>query len=204
MGNYLLHKKVINVKLFNGSNVIVEKPKIFTNGNYKDFGYGFYCTSIEKQAKHWAITKRNSHIVNVYNYDENHALKMVCFKEKNEEWLDFIVNCRRGIKHDCDIVEGPMADDTIWNYVEDYVNGEISRTAFWELVKFKYPMHQIVFCNETALKQIKYEGAITMTNKYFDDEEIVENDLFFMCYMIEKIARILHQRNKYVVNATLF
>lgn len=40
-----------------------------------------------------------------------------------------------------------------------------------------------------------------MTNKYFDDEEIVENDLFFMCYMIEKIARILHQRNKYVVNS---
>lgn len=39
-----------------------------------------------------------------------------------------------------------------------------------------------------------------MTNKYFEDEEIVENDLFYICYMIEKVARKLHQRNKYVVN----
>lgn len=40
-----------------------------------------------------------------------------------------------------------------------------------------------------------------MTNKYFPDEEIKVNDLFFICYMIERIARRLHQRNKYVVNA---
>ncbi|MCD7893401.1 MAG: hypothetical protein LUG60_06825 [Erysipelotrichaceae bacterium] len=39
-----------------------------------------------------------------------------------------------------------------------------------------------------------------MKNKYFEDEEIVENDLFYVCYMIERVARKLHQHNKYVVN----
>ena len=39
-----------------------------------------------------------------------------------------------------------------------------------------------------------------MTNKFFPDEDITENDLYFMCYIIERIARELHQRNKYVVN----
>ena len=39
-----------------------------------------------------------------------------------------------------------------------------------------------------------------MKNKFFPDEEITENDLYFVCYMIERIARELHQRNKYVVN----
>lgn len=39
-----------------------------------------------------------------------------------------------------------------------------------------------------------------MKNKYFPDEEIEENDLFFVCSMIERVARQLHQRNKYVVN----
>ncbi len=73
-----------------------------------------------------------------------------------EEWLDFIVDCRRGIRHDYDIVEGPMADDTIWNFIEDFVKGEISRAAFWELVKFKRPTHQIVFCSQKALDCIKY------------------------------------------------
>lgn len=39
-----------------------------------------------------------------------------------------------------------------------------------------------------------------MKNKYFPDEEITANDLFFMCYMIECVARNLHQRNNYIVN----
>ncbi|MFI3208210.1 MAG: hypothetical protein R3Y40_03670 [Eubacteriales bacterium] len=40
-----------------------------------------------------------------------------------------------------------------------------------------------------------------MTNIYFQDEEIQEDDLYFVCYMIERIARRLKQRNSYVVNA---
>ncbi len=40
-----------------------------------------------------------------------------------------------------------------------------------------------------------------MKNKYFPEEEIETNDLYFICYMIERVARHLKQRNKYVVNA---
>lgn len=39
------------MKLYNGSAFKIENPKILTSGFYKDFGYGFYCTNIEKQAK---------------------------------------------------------------------------------------------------------------------------------------------------------
>ncbi len=38
-----------------------------------------------------------------------------------------------------------------------------------------------------------------MTNIFFPDEQVTENDLYFVCYMIERIARRLHQRNQYVV-----
>ena len=40
-----------------------------------------------------------------------------------------------------------------------------------------------------------------MTNKFFPEEQITENDLYFLCYMIEPIARKLHQENKYVVTS---
>ncbi|NFO14930.1 hypothetical protein FDB34_12150 [Clostridium botulinum] len=40
-----------------------------------------------------------------------------------------------------------------------------------------------------------------MMNVFFKDEEITENDLYFMCYIIERIARTLHTRNRNVVNA---
>ena len=39
-----------------------------------------------------------------------------------------------------------------------------------------------------------------MKNRYFAEEEIRSDDLFFICYMVERIARKLRQRNRYVVN----
>ena len=114
----------------------------------------------------------------VYSYTEDNRLNICRFSEMSETWLDFIVACRSGKEHDFDIVEGPIADDTIWDYIEDFTAGNISREAFWTLVEFKYPTHQIVFCTEEAVKTL----------------------LYFLCYMIERIARKIHQRNKYVVN----
>ena len=40
-----------------------------------------------------------------------------------------------------------------------------------------------------------------MTNKFFPEDQIRENDLYFLCYMIERVAKKLHQRNKYIVNS---
>lgn len=40
-----------------------------------------------------------------------------------------------------------------------------------------------------------------MKNKYFTDEDITKNDLYFICYMIERVARHIKQKNSYVVNS---
>mgnify|MGYP002282593212 FL=1 len=145
--------------IYHGSNTAVEKPRILINGHYKDFGYGFYCTDIEKQAKRWALTRRGASVVSHYQYVKSKELKILEFPDMTEESLQFVVECRSGIEHDYDIVEGPMADDQIWDYVEDYLNKKITKEAFWELVKFKYPTHQIVFCTERALETIHFEGS---------------------------------------------
>lgn len=144
------------MKIYHGSSVEVPVPQIKVTGFYNDFGFGFYCTQLEKQARRWAVTKRTRHIVNVYEYRADESLRVKCFETMTEEWLDFIVACRKGISHDYDIVEGPMADDAIWDYVEDLMSGRITREAFWVLAKFKYPMHQIVFCTENALHTLTY------------------------------------------------
>ena len=148
--------------VYHGSNVVVAQPKILINGHYKDFGFGFYCTNIEKQAKRWALTKRGVSIVNKYTYLQNKELNICAFPEMTEDWLQFVVDCRRGKEHNYDVVEGPMADDQIWDYVEDYMSGSISKAAFWELVKFKYPTHQIVFCTEDAIKTLHFEGSTAL------------------------------------------
>lgn len=38
-----------------------------------------------------------------------------------------------------------------------------------------------------------------MSNIYFPDEKITYNDLYYVCYMIERVARSIKQRNRYVV-----
>lgn len=147
--------------IYRGSNVVVENPQIIVTGFYKDFGYGFYCTSIEKQARKWALTKRGNSYVSLYKYQPTEGLNILSFPKMTDEWLDFVVDCRRGIKHDYDIVEGPMADDQIWDYVEDFMEGIITREAFWVLAKFKYPTHQIVFCTQISLESIAFERSIS-------------------------------------------
>lgn len=39
-----------------------------------------------------------------------------------------------------------------------------------------------------------------MTNIYFPDEKIEKDDVYFICYMIERVSRKIHQKNSYVVN----
>lgn len=145
--------------IYHGSNVEVAHPRILQNGFYKDFGYGFYCTNFEKQAKRWAITRNGKSIVNRYQYHDDPTLKKLSFHKMTDEWLDFVAACRNGKEHGYDIVEGPMADDQIWNYVENFLSGKISREIFWGLVKFDYPTHQIVFCTQDALKTLTFERS---------------------------------------------
>lgn len=145
--------------VYHGSNVEVAVPRILQNGFYKDFGYGFYCTNYEKQAKRWAMTKKGESVINRYEYELCMDLKILSFDNMTDEWLDFVAKCRMGIEHNYDIVEGPMADEQIWNFVEGFIDGRIPRKAFWELVKFNYPTHQIVFCTEEALKTLTFKGS---------------------------------------------
>ena len=115
---------------------------------------------MRKQAERWATRYGKMGYVNLYEYCPDERLKMLKFDKMTEEWLDFIAACRIGKAHDYDIVEGPMADDTIFNYVQGFIDGKYSRTAFWELAKFKHPTHQISFHTARALTTLKFMEGI--------------------------------------------
>lgn len=142
--------------LYHGSKEIVEFPEIRIPKYHKDFYYGFYCTVYPEQAIRWATRFNGQGYLNEYEYKLDHDLKVKIFSEMTEEWLDFIVSCRMGNSHDYDIVEGPMADDTIFNYVQNFTDGKISREAFWALARFKKPTHQISFHTARALATLKF------------------------------------------------
>ena len=147
------------MELYHGNGTVVEFPEIRKTKYTKDFSWGFYCTKSYEQAYRWAERRHEEGIVNTYSYTENSNLKILKFTEMTDEWLDFIAECRSGKIHDYDIVEGPMADDTIWNFVNEYLSGNITREVFWEYAKFKHPTHQISFHSLKALDCLKFERS---------------------------------------------
>ena len=143
------------MKVYHGGYKVVEIPEIVKSKFPKDFGEGFYCTELEEQAVRWA-NRYDTAVVSAFEYTPDENINVLAFEEMTEEWLDFIVDCRSGKKHNFDIVTGAMANDQIYNYISDYIDGILTREQFWVLAKFKYPTHQICFCNEKALKTLQF------------------------------------------------
>ena len=83
-------------------------------------------------------------------------MNIKAFEDYTDEWLEFVVKCRSGNTHEYDVVIGPMADDTIYDYIEAYTQGQMNKQKFFELMKFKYPTHQISFHTIKALDCINF------------------------------------------------
>ena len=144
--------------VYHGSYTAIQKPEIRIGKNTKDFGAGFYCTTIHEQALRWAKRYTQS-IVNKYTVRLDTSLDILEFKEMTDAWLDFIIDCRYGKPHKHDIVIGAMANDQIYNFVADYMDGILTREQFWVLAKFKYPTHQINFCSNAALRCLEFVSS---------------------------------------------
>lgn len=144
--------------VYHGGYCPVITPEIRTGKYTKDFGTGFYCTIIKEQAQRWA-RRYKTPTVSIYDLRLDTQLDILEFPEMTDQWLDFIVDCRYGVPHDHDIVIGAMADDQIYNYVADFMDGVITREQFWALAKFKYPTHQICFCSDAALRCLTFRTS---------------------------------------------
>ncbi|MCD8156550.1 MAG: DUF3990 domain-containing protein [Clostridiales bacterium] len=150
--------------IYHGSYMAVEHPRIIKRRNTKDFGMGFYCTIIREQAERWA-RKYDTPVLSTYTVRMSDELNILEFKDMSEEWLDFIIACRRGEPHNYDIVIGTMANDQIYNYISDYIDGILTRNQFWTLARFKYPTHQICFCTQSALLCLEFVGSEEVSEK---------------------------------------
>jgi len=147
------------MELLHASGVEVRDPMIIRTKFTKDFSWGFYCTNHYEQARKWALRKKPQPTLNYFEYVENKSLRVLKFEETNDDWLEFVANCRRGFEHDYDIVEGPMADDQLFLFVDDFLNGIIDKEAFLKICKFRYKTHQISFHTIKALGCLQFRKS---------------------------------------------
>ena len=153
------------MRLYHGSNVEVRKPSLRYGRNNTDFGKGFYTTTQKEQAERWTEikldrAKTGKRIVSVYDIDDamltNPELNIREFHGVDEAWLEFVVNSRKGIKHDYDLVFGPVANDKVFTTVNLYESGVLDApTAIARLKAYK-TYDQLSFHTERVIKTLKF------------------------------------------------
>lgn len=147
------------MKVYHASKFIIESPDIYNSRDLLDFGKGFYLTSLVEQAKKYAqrfIFQSDKAYLNQYILDENldREYKIKEFIGYNEEWLDFVALCRIGKQtNKFDMVTGGIADDKVFNTIDLYFSGNISKEEALKRLKFIHPNHQICILNQDILNK---------------------------------------------------
>ena len=164
---------MMNLKVYHGSTVIVEKPNLEILNYRTDFGKGFYTTTDIEQAKRWTSIKKKrlekennndgiKQYVNIYEYIENKDLNILDFEEATEEWLKFVFKNRQSdsLTHEYDIVKGPVANDNLYQVLVGYENGVYSIKETIKRLKIYLLSNQISFHTPKALECLKYIETI--------------------------------------------
>lgn len=152
--------------VYHGSNVEVREPHIIKPNRTLDFGNGFYTTTNLAQATDFArrVTgNRNNGIATVTVFDVNETLAFdICsalrFAAVDDAWLDFVSDNRMGIYSgpEYDLVFGPVANDDVYETLQLYINGAISREYAMERLKVKELFNQLVFKTSKALSFLRF------------------------------------------------
>lgn len=157
------------MRLYHGSNVEVRKPNLRYGRINTDFGRGFYTTTNAEQAERWAQikldrTKTGKRIVSVYEIDDalltSPCLKIREFHGVDEAWLNFVVDSRKGIKHDYDLVFGPVANDKVFTTVNLFESGVLSAEAAILQLKAYKTYDQLSFHTERVIGALKYVESL--------------------------------------------
>lgn len=156
------------MKIYHGSNMVVEKPEIRENLRALDFGAGFYLTSSRTQAERWAkiVTKRRRRgkpILNIYELHEYQMehLDILQFKSANGEWLEFVVANRKEMLVESvhDLVIGPVANDSTLPVIDDYMDGKYTKEQAVERLLPQNLTDQYAFLTKNALSYLSFEGS---------------------------------------------
>ena len=154
------------MRLYHGSNELINSIDLSKGRKYKDFGQGYYTTYIKEQAVLWAkrISERygGNPIVTEFEFDLEQAQKdginIKIFEQPDKEWALFVMDNRNreiDFKHDYDIVIGPVADDNMARLFGLYDMNIIDLEAVVAGLIYKDLNSQYFFATEVALKYIR-------------------------------------------------
>ena len=205
------------LKIYHGSQQIIEQP-LLTEGNlHNDFGQGFYCTTSLDLAGEWSCYRKQNGYVNHYQLNPN-GLQILDLTDANYSilnWLAVLVQYRifdlnlpitdQAItyltKHflpnlaKADIIIGYRVDDSYFAFVENFLNNTISLRELALALKLDEDNKQIVLKTSKAIE-----------NLTFTDSTIADyrTHYYQRCQRDEKLRLKFAQRDKTLKYDDLF
>ena len=196
------------MKLYHGSENIIEKPVYVKGARYNDYGKGFYCTENIELAKEWACAKQKNGYANIYDLDlsELKVLNLNSGSYNILNWLAILADNRtywqngsiaepakNYIKENFlpdisayDVIIGYRADDSYFSFAQDFVSGVISLQKLAQAMRLGKLGEQIVLKSQKAFAQIQFAGY---ENADAEEYYIKKNER-------EREARRQYRRNK--------
>ena len=166
------------MRLYHGSNIVIDSINLAMCRPYKDFGKGFYLTDIKEKAGNMAerVSKiyGGSPVVNTFEIqDDCRKIDDIRVKdfglETTEEWAKFVMNnrnrsftnvkdtlCNKDNKFD--IVIGPVADDNMALLFRQYENEIIDFETLLKGMIYKKTSSQYSFHTEKGIKLLRKVG----------------------------------------------
>lgn len=164
--------------LFHGTNEDFHQIDLSKCKPYKDFGRGFYLTTIQEQAQRMALRTARMYggnpCVIKYSIDDciltSPELCIKTFESPNEEWAKFVITNRNYNKiqnpqednnadNRYDIVFGPIANDDLALLFRQFVAGLLSVETLVNEMKYKKLTNQYSFHTEKAKSFLKKIGV---------------------------------------------
>ena len=111
------------MRLYHGTGMKFNIPKLEKCNRYTDFGRGFYLTHELERAKEWGKNRNpRKYYVNVYEIVDDYinslrqqGFSILQFQEASAEWAEFVYRNRldESFEHHYDIILGPVADNSL-------------------------------------------------------------------------------------------
>lgn len=136
------------MRLWHGSQKIIETPQLGHGKIHNDYGQGFYCTESLDLAREWACSRDADGFANRYELDiaDLKVLDLLSPQYCVLHWIALLVEHRSFRKdtaiaagaceylHDhflpqtstCDVIRGWRADDSYFSYARAFVNNTIT------------------------------------------------------------------------------
>ena len=166
------------ITLFHGTTMEVREPLVGVGRKKVDFGRGFYLSKMKRQASLWAETiaerrMTGTPVLNEYRFDIDLARELAgvryrVFTAYDLEWLNYVVDCRRGgkLQKQYDVVEGGVANDKVIDTVEDYEKGVITAEQALGQLAYREVNHQIAILSQPIVdKCLKFKGSVVLVSQ---------------------------------------